>query len=248
MKERFKDGKVYGPYILPEVKVIPSKQDKSRLISKKVNEGLNQAGKKYAIPYVMTAAGLGLPMPDDMLIGAGINKLKNLIIASRFNKIANPVQKLDLNLGWGPQQKIKVSRTDINDNPLQQIYKDRWDAVNENAPSNGIWWQGKLGLPRSIETGATKAKSDKALRARQLFSSRPVYRTTTLDYKKPLTTVGDVDRVAAQKLANELNADGVIFNDVYDNGYINNQVIINYTKEFNKPKSGHGINIFDLLK
>lgn len=56
MKERFKNNEVYGPYILPEVKVTPSKQDKSNLVARRVNQGINQAGKDYAIPFVLGVA------------------------------------------------------------------------------------------------------------------------------------------------------------------------------------------------
>lgn len=44
--------------------------------------------------------------------------------------------------------------------------------------------------------------------------------------ERPIVTVGDVpNRAALERAADKMNADGVVFNNVYDNGYSNNQVI-----------------------
>lgn len=44
--------------------------------------------------------------------------------------------------------------------------------------------------------------------------------------ERPIVTVGDVpNRAALERAADKMSADGVVFNNVYDNGYSNNQVI-----------------------
>jgi hypothetical protein len=49
--------------------------------------------------------------------------------------------------------------------------------------------------------------------------------------EKPIITVGDVpDRSALSYQADALGADGLIYNNVYDNGYNNNQVILSFKK------------------
>lgn len=54
--------------------------------------------------------------------------------------------------------------------------------------------------------------------------------------------MGDVpNRVALERAADKMNADGVVFNNVYDNGYSNNQVIFSFkeglTNQLVKRKS-----------
>lgn len=47
-----------------------------------------------------------------------------------------------------------------------------------------------------------------------------------LELERPIVTVGDVpNRAALERAADKMSADGVVFNNVYDNGYSNNQVI-----------------------
>ena len=56
-----------------------------------------------------------------------------------------------------------------------------------------------------------------------------VVRNGTLKLDKPIQTVGEVsNRAALTKSAEQMGADGVIFNNVYDNGYSNNQVIFSF--------------------
>ena len=65
--------------------------------------------------------------------------------------------------------------------------------------------------------------------ARALFANRPYRVSGTLKLDKPIQTVGEVsNRAALTKSAEQMGADGVIFNNVYDNGYSNNQVIFSF--------------------
>lgn len=111
MKERFKDGEVYGPYILPEVKVIPSKQDKARLISRKVNQGINKIGKDYVIPSM-----LNLPIPGEgvlaELVGKGLVKAINSNIGRQaINLITTGDRFTNLNGKFG-----------YYGNPIERLY------------------------------------------------------------------------------------------------------------------------------
>lgn len=66
-------------------------------------------------------------------------------------------------------------------------------------------------------------------KARALFANRPYRVSGTLKLDKPIQTVGEVsNRAALTKSAEQMGADGVIFNNVYDNGYSNNQVIFSF--------------------
>ena len=89
MKERFKDGKIYGPYILPEVKVTPSKQDKANLVARRVNQGINQAGKDFAIPFVLGAASL----PTSPILGK--------VTTAVGNKVAEWLPRLSFTSTYG---------------------------------------------------------------------------------------------------------------------------------------------------
>jgi hypothetical protein len=72
-------------------------------------------------------------------------------------------------------------------------------------------------------------KAAKAAKARALFANRPYRVSGTLKLDKPIQTVGEVsNRAALTKSAEQMGADGVIFNNVYDNGYSNNQVIFSF--------------------
>ena len=139
-----------------------------------------------------------------------------------------------LNVGWAPKQRIPVTRAGEYD---QLFYPERWDVVNEGANPFGIWLQGKWGVPRTNITNP--GKGDKAARARKLFADRPQYfGEVTLD--KPLQTIGEVgDRSALSYAAERMGADGIIYNDVYDNGFNHNQVIHSF-KKFNESKPWKG--------
>ena len=131
-----------------------------------------------------------------------------------------------LNVGWGPKQTIKVSRAGEYD---QMYFPKRWDVVNEGANPHGVWLQGKYGTPRTDLTNPGKGM--KAARARNTFSTRPDKYKGTVTFDKPIVTVGEVpNRSSLSYQADNIGADGLIYNGVYDNGYNNNQVILSFRK------------------
>lgn len=138
-----------------------------------------------------------------------------------------------LNVGWGPRQTLKVSRAGKYD---QMYFPERWDVVNEGANPHGVWLQGKYGTPRTDSTNPGKGM--KAARARNTFSTRPDKYKGTVTFDKPMITVGEVpNRSLLSYQADNIGADGLIYNGVYDNGYNNNQVILSFKKpNLNKIK------------
>lgn len=160
----------------------------------------------------------------------GDNYARGKIISNELNKslqnLNSPV--IPLNIGWGPKQTFKVSHAS-NDGNMQTFFPKRWDVLNEGANPHGIWFQGKLGTPRTDITNP--GKGIKAARARALFANRPVQIQGNLTLEKPMITVGDVpNRSWLSYYADKAGADGLIYNGVYDNGYNNNQVILSFKK------------------
>lgn len=83
-----------------------------------------------------------------------------------------------------------------------------------------------MGNPRTAANHSIPGKAEKAAKARERFAKRPYRVEGDLELERPIVTVGDVpNRAALERAADKMNADGVIFNNVYDNGYSNNQVI-----------------------
>lgn len=137
------------------------------------------------------------------------------------------------NVGWAPAQTMNIRRAGELDT---MYYPSRWDVTNEGANPFGVWLQGKYGVPRTDITNP--GKGEKAARARQIFEDRPQY-VGNVSFKKPMQTVGEVsDRSALSYAAERMGADGIIYNNVYDNGWNNNQVIFS----FNKPKLSESSN------
>ena len=150
------------------------------------------------------------------------------LIAKQISKTKLPTVEPTLNIGWGPKQTLKVSRAGEYD---QMYFPERWDVVNEGANPHGVWLQGKYGIPRTDATNPGKGM--KAARARNTFSTRPDKYTGTVTLDKPMITVGEVpNRSLLSYQADNMGADGLIYNRVYDNGYNNNQVILS----FRRPK------------
>lgn len=147
---------------------------------------------------------------------------KNIDISTLNNQLPN-------NIGWGPKQSIKVIH-DSNQNTSLNLYNtNRWDVVYEGANPHGIWFQGKFGNPRTTANTSIPGKSEKAAKARKLFEERPYRHKGELVLEKPLVTVGDVpDRSFLSYFGDKIGADGIIYNNVYDNGYGNNQVILSF--------------------
>lgn len=58
--------------------------------------------------------------------------------------------------------------------------------------------------------------------------------------ERPIVTVGDVpNRAALERAADKMGADGVIFNNIYDNGYSNNQVIFSLRDDLKNGTMTH---------
>lgn len=148
------------------------------------------------------------------------------LIAKQVSKTKLPTVEPTLNIGWGPKQTLKVSRAGEYD---QMYFPKRWDTVNEGANPHGVWLQGKYGTPRTEITNP--GKGIKAAKARNIFSARPDKYTGTATLDKPIVTVGEVpNRSSLSYQADNMGADGLIYNGVYDNGYNNNQVILSFRK------------------
>lgn len=201
--------------------------------AKKYEEGLhNLNGILTFTDYATLATGLGsLLSKGASMAGRYAGKqMAKRAVGKEFKRqskhLATPNNMLPNNVGWGPRQSIHVVH-DKNSAGFPKLYfPERWDAVNEGAPEVGIWYQGKFGNPRTAANHSIPGKAEKAAKARERFAKRPYRVEGDLELERPIVTVGDVpNRAALERAADKMNADGVIFNNVYDNGYSNNQVI-----------------------
>ena len=148
------------------------------------------------------------------------------LIAKQISKTKLPTVEPTLNIGWGPKQTLKVSRAGKYD---QMYFPERWDVVNEGANPHGVWLQGKYGIPRTDVTNP--GKGIKAAKARNVFSARSDKYTGASTLDKPMITIGEVpNRSLLSYQADNMGADGLIYNGVYDNGYNNNQVILSFRR------------------
>lgn len=175
--------------------------------------------------FGMRNFGPKLKPVKDMAVG-GNKWARARVISKAIDKGTPSVEPLPNNVGWGPRQSIHVVH-DKNSARLPKLYfPERWDAIHEGAPEVGIWYQGKFGNPRTAANHSIPGKAEKAAKARERFAKRPYRVEGDLELERPIVTVGDVpNRAALERAADKMNADGVIFNNVYDNGYSNNQVI-----------------------
>jgi len=201
--------------------------------AKKYEEGLhNLNGILTFTDYATLATGLGsLLSKGASMAGRYAGKqMAKRAVGKEFKRqskhLATPNNMLPNNVGWGPRQSIHVVH-DKNSAGFPKLYfPERWDAVNEGAPEVGIWYQGKFGNPRTAANHSIPGKAEKAAKARERFAKRPYRVEGDLELERPIVTVGDVpNRAALERAADKMSADGVIFNNVYDNGYSNNQVI-----------------------
>lgn len=178
--------------------------------------------------------------PVEDLAASGNKLARARVISKTIDKGTPSVEPLPNNVGWGPKQSIHVVH-DKNSARFPKLYfPERWDAVNEGAPEAGIWYQGKLGNPRTAANHSVPGKAEKAAAARDRFAKRPYRVEGDLELERPIVTVGDVpNRAALERAADKMNADGVVFNNVYDNGYSNNQVIFSLRDDL---KNGRIIN------
>lgn len=175
--------------------------------------------------FGMRNFGPKLKPVKDMAVG-GNKWARARVISKAIDKGTPSVEPLPNNVGWGPRQSIHVVH-DKNSARLPKLYfPERWDAIHEGAPEAGIWYQGKFGNPRTAANHSIPGKAEKAAKARERFAKRPYRVEGDLELERPIVTVGDVpNRAALERAADKMSADGVVFNNVYDNGYSNNQVI-----------------------
>jgi flagellum-specific peptidoglycan hydrolase FlgJ len=175
----------------------------------------------------------------DMAVG-GNKWARARVISKAINKGTPSVEPLPNNVGWGPRQSIHVVH-DKNSARLPKLYfPERWDAIHEGAPEVGIWYQGKVGNPRTAANHSVPGKAEKAAAARDRFAKRPYRVEGDLELERPIVTVGDVpNRAALERAADKMGADGVIFNNVYDNGYSNNQVIFSLRDDLKNGTMTH---------
>lgn len=226
-----------SPWQHQQAQVAASKGYDDYMQAKKYEEGLhNLNGFLTFTDYATLATGLGSLLSKGASV-AGKQVAKQAakrVVGKEFKRqskqLATPNNMLPNNVGWGPKQTIKGAIHDKDTmEPLKLYYPERWDAINEGAPKAGVWFQGKLGTPRDATNTSIANKVEKAANARNLFAKRPVRVEGDLELNKPLVTVGDVpNRAQIQKAADTMGGDGVIFNNVYDNGYGHNQVIFSY--------------------
>lgn len=164
--------------------------------------------------------------PVEDLAASGNKWARARVISKAIDKGTPSVEPLPNNVGWGPRQSIHVVHDTDAPTKLTLYSPERWDAIHEGAPEVGIWYQGKLGNPRTAANHSIPGKAEKAAKARERFAKRPYRVEGDLELERPIVTVGDVpNRAALERAADKMSADGVIFNNVYDNGYSNNQVI-----------------------
>lgn len=109
MKERFKDNEVYGPYILPEVKVTPSKQDKSNLVARRVNQGINEIGYNYISPIISELVPGSAAM--DWLISKGVKKVADKISPEIINMLLT-----------GDKYTTPGAKFGYYGNPIERVY------------------------------------------------------------------------------------------------------------------------------
>ena len=189
--------------------------------------------------FGMRNFGPKLKPVKDMAVGG--NKWARVrVISKTIDKGTPSVEPLPNNVGWGPRQSVHVVH-DKNSARFPKLYfPERWDVVNEGAPEAGIWYQGKFGNPRTAANHSIPGKAEKAAAARDRFAKRPYRVEGDLELERPIVTVGDVaDRAALERAADKMSADGVIFNNVYDNGYSNNQVIFSLRDDLKNGTMTH---------
>lgn len=229
--------KMYAPrpYKTKEEEIIEQNRN-SEMISIPAHSTIGMVDGKLQVidtpARQITNVGAGKPL---MWLGKGVEYgaarvgsqlARARIISKTIDKGTPSVEPLPNNVGWGPRQSIHVVH-DKNSARLPKLYfPERWDAIHEGAPEVGIWYQGKFGNPRTAANHSIPGKAEKAAKARERFAKRPYRVEGDLELERPIVTVGDVpNRAALERAADKMSADGVIFNNVYDNGYSNNQVI-----------------------
>lgn len=142
--------------------------------AKKYEEGLhNLNGILTFTDYATLATGLGsLLSKGASMTGRYAGKqMAKRAVGKEFKKgtkhLATPNNMLPNNVGWGPRQSIHVVHDTDAPTKLTLYSPERWDAIHEGAPEVGIWYQGKLGNPRTAANHSIPGKAEKAAKARE---------------------------------------------------------------------------------
>ena len=236
-----------SPWQHQQAQVAASKGYDDYMQAKKYEEGLhNLNGILTFTDYATLATGLGSLLSKGASV-AGKQVAKQAakrVVGKEFKRqskqLATPNNMLPNNVGWGPRQSIHVVHDTDAPTKLTLYSPERWDAIHEGAPEVGIWYQGKLGNPRTAANHSIPGKAEKAAKARERFAKRPYRVEGDLELERPIVTVGDVpNRAALERAADKMSADGVIFNNIYDNGYSNNQVIFSLRDDLKNGTMTH---------
>lgn len=238
---------VKSPWQHQQAQEAASKGYDDYMQAKKYEEGLhNLNGILTFTDYATLATGLGsLLSKGASMAGRYAGKqMAKRAVGKEFKKgtkhLATPNNMLPNNVGWGPRQSIHVVHDTDAPTKLTLYSPERWDAIHEGAPEAGIWYQGKLGNPRTAANHSIPGKAEKAAAARERFAKRPYRVEGDLELERPIVTVGDVpNRAALERAADKMGADGVTFNNVYDNGYSNNQVIFSLRDDLKNGTMTH---------
>lgn len=238
---------VKSPWQHQQAQEAASKGYDDYMQAKKYEEGLhNLNGILTFTDYATLATGLGsLLSKGASMAGRYAGKqMAKRAVGKEFKRqskhLATPNNMLPNNVGWGPRQSIHVVHDTDAPTKLTLYSPERWDAIHEGAPEVGIWYQGKLGNPRTAANHSIPGKAEKAAKARDRFAKRPYRVEGDLELERPIVTVGDVpNRAALERAADKMGADGVIFNNVYDNGYSNNQVIFSLRDDLKNGTMTH---------
>lgn len=208
------------------------------------NPHVEQLRDNLAVIAGTADGNAGIDFGIETIQGAIRNNKIAKVISKHLSKSSPKVKELPLNVGWGPKQTIKVTHATDSEKPLQLFFDKRWDVTNEGANPFGVWYQGKWGQPRTAATNSLPGKAEKAAKARKIFEDRKYKHEGTLTLKKPIVTVGEVpNRSTLSYDAEKMGADGIIYNNVYDNGYDNNQVILSFKSHVPSNKKGSKIHI-----
>lgn len=187
---------------------------------------------------------IGLNFGKGLIKNANKGKQITKLISKQIDNTTPVIKELPLNVGWGPKQVIHGKHASNSPKALTLYNPERYDVVYEGANPFGVWYQGKLGVPRTAATNSIPGKAEKAQRARELFANRPHMHEGAVILEKPITTVGDVpDRSKLSRIAEQLGSDGIVYNDVYDNGFSNNQVIHSFKLHIPQHKKGNIIKL-----
>lgn len=228
----------------PNSEIVKWKNAKGKEQTSTTNKGMSGAdpiGQLYVEGTALNPIFKGLGRVAEYGLAKAGNKWARAKILSReMQNISTPNKTIPNNVGWGPKQTIQVSHA-RNKNEIPDLYfEKRWDVVNEGANPHGIWYQGKLGVPRTDLTNP--GKGAKAQKARDLFANRKYHLKGEVTFEKPMQTIGDVkNRSQLSYDADNMGADGLIYNDIYDNGYNHNQVILGW-KQFKSLKNAQPSN------